>query len=127
VSVIDTAANALVGLPIAVGTYPYGVAVTPDGGRVYVANSNTDNVSVIDTATNTVAATLPVGNGPIAFGLFIQPAKAPFAGTVGQKNCAGKSVAAATRRHGGMRGAARVLGYASVADLQAAIRTYCRG
>jgi hypothetical protein len=64
---------------------------------------------------------------PYAFGLFIQPAKPPFAGTVGQENCAGQSVAAVTRRHGGMLGAARALGYASVEDLQAAIDTYCNG
>ena len=32
----------------------------------YIANESTDNVSVIDTATNTVVATVPVGNGPTA-------------------------------------------------------------
>lgn len=37
-----------------------------------MANWGTNNVSVIDTATNTVVATVPVGSGPIAFGVFIQ-------------------------------------------------------
>ena len=36
VSVIDTATNTV--LPIAVGNGPFGVAVTPDGSRVYVAD-----------------------------------------------------------------------------------------
>jgi YVTN family beta-propeller protein len=134
VQVIDTATNFLIrnqigvgALRIGVGSGPRGVAVTPDGSKVYVANQTDGTVSVIDTATNAVVATLPVGREPYAFGLFIQPAKPPFAGTVGQENCAGQSVAAVTRRHGGMLGAARALGYASVEDLQAAIDTYCNG
>jgi YVTN family beta-propeller protein len=38
VSVIATATNTVVGLPIPVGDLPLGVAVTPDGSEVYVAN-----------------------------------------------------------------------------------------
>ena len=34
--------------------------------RVYVTNQNSDTVSVIDTATNTVVATIAVGDGPYA-------------------------------------------------------------
>ena len=37
VSVIDTATNTVVA-PIAVGSLPRGVAVTPDGKRAYVTN-----------------------------------------------------------------------------------------
>jgi YVTN family beta-propeller protein len=48
--------------------------VTPDGSKVYVANFNGDSVSVIAAATNTVTATIAVGIGPVAFGVFIQPA-----------------------------------------------------
>jgi len=59
---------------VTVGSAPYGVAVNPAGTRVYVTNNNSDNVSVIDTATNTVAATVAVGFSPDAFGLFIGPA-----------------------------------------------------
>jgi YVTN family beta-propeller protein len=41
------------------------VAVSPDGHKVYVANSYLANgVSVIDTLTNMVIDTIPVGNGP---------------------------------------------------------------
>jgi YVTN family beta-propeller protein len=38
--------------------------VTPDGTRVYVADFGDDTVSVIDTATNTVVATVVVGGNP---------------------------------------------------------------
>jgi len=94
VFVIDTATNAVIGSPIPVGLFPFGVAVTPDGdrhagkdekeaqhgeaerdrhrragehegGKVYVANRDNDNVSVIATATNTVIATIPVGSFPL--------------------------------------------------------------
>jgi YVTN family beta-propeller protein len=37
------------------------VAVTPDGSKVYVANSNSNTVSVIATASNAVVATITVG------------------------------------------------------------------
>ena len=43
----------------------------------YITNSSSNNVSVIDTATNTVVATVAVGTNPSAFGLFIGPAAAP--------------------------------------------------
>jgi YVTN family beta-propeller protein len=65
VTVIDTATNMVVGtMPIAVGTDPFGVAITPDGTRAYVANQGSNNVSVIGTATNMVVATITVGTGP---------------------------------------------------------------
>jgi YVTN family beta-propeller protein len=43
------------------------VAVTPDGSKVYVANYEDNTVSVIDTATNIVNATIPVGTEPLAW------------------------------------------------------------
>ncbi|MFD7440738.1 serine/threonine-protein kinase, partial [Streptomyces sp. NPDC059909] len=50
---------------IRVGNSPAGVAVSPDGRRVYVTNFSSDSVSVIDTATNrTVDEPIPVGNSP---------------------------------------------------------------
>ena len=61
---------------IPVGSLPWGVAVTPDGSKVYVANFNDNTVSAIATATNTVVSTIPVGLIPIAFGIFIQPPSA---------------------------------------------------
>ena len=56
-----------------VGYSPKGVAVNPNGTKVYVANWNSNTVSVIDTATNTVTETVNVGYGPTAFGQFISP------------------------------------------------------
>ena len=54
---------------------PNGVAVTPDGGEVYVANEGSNNVSVITTETDTVVGSpIPIGIAPFAFGVFIQPA-----------------------------------------------------
>ena len=43
VSVIDTATNTVVGFLIPVGNLPYGVAITPDGTKVYVTNLNDNN------------------------------------------------------------------------------------
>jgi YVTN family beta-propeller protein len=45
---------------------PYGVAVTPDGSKVYVTNLNDNTVSVIDTAMNKVITTISVGPNPLA-------------------------------------------------------------
>jgi YVTN family beta-propeller protein/cysteine-rich repeat protein len=74
VSVIDTATN-MVTTTIPSVTKAAGIAITPDGARVFVANngdpsnvcysSSVCSVSVIDTATNTVAGTIPVGTGPL--------------------------------------------------------------
>jgi YVTN family beta-propeller protein len=66
VSVVDTSTNEEIGDAIDVGDQPVGLAVTPDGSRVYVANQGTgpSTVSVIDTASDTVIATVPVGEGP---------------------------------------------------------------
>jgi hypothetical protein len=41
---------------IPVGSYPVGVAITPDSSKVYVTNEYGNSVSVIDTASNRVAA-----------------------------------------------------------------------
>lgn len=63
VSVLATANNSIVAT-IPVGSGPWGVVATPNGGYVYVANMNDGTVSVISTATNTVLGTIPVGAGP---------------------------------------------------------------
>ena len=56
------ATRAVVGT-IGVGAGPVGVAVSPDGTRVYVANRASNSVSVIDTATDRVVATVDSGIG----------------------------------------------------------------
>ena len=64
VTVVDTTTNKVV-TTIDVGLAPAGVAVKPDGSKVYVANETVrGTVSVIDTATNAVSATVAVGSNP---------------------------------------------------------------
>jgi YVTN family beta-propeller protein len=60
---IDTATNTLAAT-VTAGTYPYGIAVSPYGTRVYVTNLTSATVSVIDTITNTLATTVVVGQSP---------------------------------------------------------------
>ena len=43
---------------------PVGVAVSPDGRRVYVANGHGNSVAVIDAVKGKVVATIPVGKRP---------------------------------------------------------------
>jgi uncharacterized repeat protein (TIGR01451 family) len=64
VVVIDTGTLGIV-TTIPVGSSPNGLAVAPNGARVYVANRNADSVSVIDTSSNTVVATVNVGSFPV--------------------------------------------------------------
>lgn len=52
-------------LTITVGSHPNGVAVTPNGVYTYVTNWNSHSVSVINTATNEVVATVPVRTTPV--------------------------------------------------------------
>lgn len=59
VSVIDTAKNVVM-KTVDVGLHPSGMALSPEGDRVYVTNANSDTVSVIDTASDTVVKTLGV-------------------------------------------------------------------
>lgn len=71
VSVIDTASNTVVGLPILVGSFPNAVAITPDGKFAYVVNRGSNDTSVIDTdplsgTYNTVVDTVNVGTLPFA-------------------------------------------------------------
>jgi uncharacterized repeat protein (TIGR01451 family) len=68
VAVIDTLTLGIV-TTVPVGSSPNGLAVAPNGTRVYVANRNADSVSVIDTSSNTVVATVSVGAFPVEVAL----------------------------------------------------------
>jgi YVTN family beta-propeller protein len=82
VSAIATASNTVIAT-VTVGNVPsnpnlpanpFGVAVTPDGSKVYVANFGLTTVSVIATASDTVIGSpIYVGGAPEAFGNFIGP------------------------------------------------------
>ena len=50
---------------VPVGDRPVGVGVDPVLGQAYVANSDSDNVTVLDVATASVVRTVPVGGGPL--------------------------------------------------------------
>jgi YVTN family beta-propeller protein len=62
VSVVDIGGeptHPVVKASVGVQGYPHGVAVTPDGRYVVVANTYGNTLSAIDAATNTVIATIP--------------------------------------------------------------------
>lgn len=74
---VNLTTNTVVAPAITVGNYPAAVTMHPSGSYVYVANYNTgtagnDTVSVIDTGTNTVIATIPGFFGP--YQIAINPA-----------------------------------------------------
>jgi YVTN family beta-propeller protein len=50
---------------VTAGTYPWAVAVNPVTNKIYVANYNSNNVTMIDGATN-AKTTVPVGSTPQA-------------------------------------------------------------
>lgn len=51
---------------------PWGLAVTPDGHKLYVASAQSNSVSVIDTSSRTqVGAPIPVGHNP--YGVSVSP------------------------------------------------------
>jgi YVTN family beta-propeller protein len=51
---------------LAVGKLPHGIWPSGDGSRVYVGLENADAVTAIDTLTNKVIATSPIGQAPQA-------------------------------------------------------------
>jgi len=63
VSVINTAVDTVI-QTIPVGNIPTGICVSPDGTRVYVANSNDNTVNVINTITDSIIETIYVGGRP---------------------------------------------------------------
>jgi YVTN family beta-propeller protein len=76
VVVLDTASNTIEAqIQLPAGSGSQAIAVTPDGQHVYVLNfpsTDNGNVSVIETATNTLRDTVQVG-GQVAHGLAITP------------------------------------------------------
>jgi len=64
VSVLDSANGLPIASPIPVGRAPNGAAYNPINGMVYVANRDTNDVSVINTTSNAVVATIAVGSMP---------------------------------------------------------------
>jgi YVTN family beta-propeller protein len=73
VFVMDTATNTVSANPITVGSLPMAIAITPDGKQVYVACQYTNTVSVIDTSTETVSATISFPSGSKLANIVIAP------------------------------------------------------
>jgi len=63
VSAVNAVTGAVVAI-IPVGANPYGIAISHDGSKVYVAFTYSDYISVISTATNRVTANITVGTAP---------------------------------------------------------------
>jgi YVTN family beta-propeller protein len=67
---------------IQVGPLPHGVWPSGDGSRIYVGLENGDALQAIDTATNSVVATVPIGQAPQAIA-YVPRAVSPGAGAAG--------------------------------------------
>ena len=67
---------------IPVGTLPHGVWDSGDGAQVYVGLENDDRLIAINTVTNQVVATIPIGQAPQAV-IYVSDAVPTGAGTEG--------------------------------------------
>ena len=67
---------------IPVGNLPHGIWPSGDGSRVYVGLENDDRLAAIDTLTNKVIATVPIGQAPQAV-VYVPNAVPDGAGTEG--------------------------------------------
>ncbi len=89
--VIGVAANGRV-TTIPVGDGPNDLALSPDGATLYVVNGNSDTVSVVATASDTVTATIPLARpgdrytGANANGLALSPDGTRLYVTLGGEN-----------------------------------------
>ena len=72
VAVIDTGNPSLLSA-IPVGGRPRGLTISPDGAQVFVASETTSRISVIDTETQAVSATIDLPSGARPYGVAITP------------------------------------------------------
>jgi YVTN family beta-propeller protein len=49
---------------VEVGARPWGIALSPDGKTLYSANGPSNDISVVDVATNAVVKKIKVGSSP---------------------------------------------------------------
>ena len=80
----DTGSSPKLAATIKTGDLPHGIWGSGDGGRVYVGLENGDCVQAIDTATNRLVATIPVGQLPQAL-VYVPNAVASDRGTANLK------------------------------------------
>lgn len=68
----DTYNTVIATIPVASDSW--GLAFSPDGSRAYVTNMGSNSMTIIDTRTNTVIQTVPVGGaGSQPMGVSISP------------------------------------------------------
>lgn len=77
---------------IPVGHNPRGILLSPDGKHLYITNRLDDSISVLDTSTNRVTATLPLGSSTRVSALrrgeqYFYSAKYSFHGQFACANC----------------------------------------
>ena len=72
VMAIDLSRGAIVG-SVGVGRRPRGIAVTPDGARLFVANEDSGNVYVVETSGLTVADRIPLPGNAEPYDVAITP------------------------------------------------------
>ena len=60
---VDTKTNTVLN-SVEVGRRPWGIALSLDDKSLYTANGPSNDVSVVDLATNTVTKKIPAGKGP---------------------------------------------------------------
>lgn len=73
VSILDKSGSPAPVARVQVGTNPIGVAVNATTNKIYVANSGSNDVSVIDGATNSVVATITDPNAVAPFAVAVNP------------------------------------------------------
>jgi len=70
VSVVDTTTKQVTTVIVGRdGAGPAGLAVSPDGTRLWVANSSADTIAIVDTTTNKVIKTIPLPSGAVYIAL----------------------------------------------------------
>ncbi|MBO0695219.1 MAG: beta-propeller fold lactonase family protein, partial [Verrucomicrobia bacterium] len=62
---VDTASDTATTLATDGSADPFGIAITPDGSKLYIANGNDFSVSVRDAHTGTLIATIPTVRNPV--------------------------------------------------------------
>jgi len=72
VAIFDTESNTF-GAFIPLAATSQASVISPDGTRIYTADSSPDGVTVIDAATNTIITTIPTTVGPGAFDMITNP------------------------------------------------------
>lgn len=98
---VDRASRTRVGATVLNAPQTRGMAVTPDGARLYISTYGSASVKIVDTVTMTVTGTIPVAGGSLPLAVEVTPDGAyvlvatPFADTITVISTATNSVVTA--------------------------------